>query len=234
MTHPAVQEAMSGCARLAEAAGAVGSPNPIDAIRQIDYDPAAVDSYAVQLRDVIKDVQKAIEEHEKAIAEHESGTGGSASDSANEAMRKELDELSVELKGLQALVEEVERIAKLMDEVVRATATEVLDVCRRADPAAVVVLEGDWLPGDPGEDVVHEAVAEIIKLCRQCQDEVAMRRSELDKAMAAVEGDGGAASGGVAGTGSGGAAGSGEPGAAGAAGPAGGGSQGEPQNGSDD
>ncbi|MBB5807087.1 uncharacterized protein YukE [Saccharothrix ecbatanensis] len=202
MTHPAVHDAIKGCAPLAEAASMVGSPNPIDAIRQIDYDPAAIEAYVGQLRAAVKDLAQAIEEQAKAIADHESGTGGTASDSASAEMHKELDELRVEQKGLETLIDEIERIGKRMDEVVRAAVGEILDICSRATPAVAIVLEAGWLPGDAAEEVVHTAVADIIKVCAKSQDEVTKLRADLDK-MAASESEGGAASGGVGGPGGG-------------------------------
>jgi uncharacterized protein YukE len=202
MTHPAVQDAIKACTSLAEAASKVGSPNPIDAIRQIDYDPAAVDAYVAQLGDAVKDLAQAIEEQEKAIAEHEAGTGGTASDSASAEMRKELDELRVEQKGLQTLIDEVERIGQKMDEVVRAAAGEIAGICAGVALSVAVVLELDWVPGDAGEEDVHAAVGDIIRVCTKSQDEVAKLRSDLDK-MVGSESEGGAASGGVGGPGGG-------------------------------
>ncbi|NUT50468.1 MAG: hypothetical protein HOV94_24645, partial [Saccharothrix sp.] len=195
MTHPQLQQAMDGCVRLAEAARTVGSPDPIQAIRQIDYDPQAVEDYGRQLGDAAKDLDKAIEEHEKAIAEHEAGGEGSASESAQAAMSEELAELRDERKRLQALIDQVDRIAKRMDELARSAGEQVLVIAGRADPAVAMVLDGSWLDdvtgeGAQAEETVHLAVAEIIKVCQATQDQVAVLRSELNAAMDTAEAGG--------------------------------------------
>lgn len=198
MTHPALQAAMDGCARLAEAAGIVGSPDPVDAIRQIDYDPQAVDAYVQQVRTAAADLDKAIDEQQKAIAEHESSTEGSASDSAHAAMTKELSELRDERARLEALIQELQKIATRMDELARSASDRILGIARQADPAVGVVLDGSWQDDPDGaaaEDAVHRAVAEIINVCLATQDQVAALRSELNAAMDAAEAQSGGSNG---------------------------------------
>ncbi|WP_158848035.1 hypothetical protein [Saccharothrix deserti] len=191
MTHPALQKAMDGCVRLAQAAGQVGSPDPIAAIRQIDYDPQAIEAYVQQLGTAAADLDKAIEEQEKAQAEHEASTEGSASDSASAAMSEELAELRDERKQLDTLINEVARIAQKMDELARVASDEILTIAGQADPAVSMVLDGSWLEdavdGPVAEETVHLAVADIIKVCQATQDEVAALRSELNAQMDAAE-----------------------------------------------
>ncbi|MEU4445088.1 hypothetical protein AB0K14_02330 [Actinosynnema sp. NPDC050801] len=208
MTHPALQQAADGCARLAQAARTVGSPDPVAAIRQVDYDPQAVEAYAQQLGAVAADLDKAIAEHEQAIAEHEASSEGSASDSAHVAMSEELAKLRDERKLVQVLVDEVHRIATRMDELARSASEEILAIAARADPAVAVVLDGSWLDDATGEgaraeETVHLAIAEIIKVCQKTQDQVAVLQSELNATMDTAEGGGGDSA--AAGTPSGGA-----------------------------
>ncbi|MFD0199691.1 MULTISPECIES: hypothetical protein [Saccharothrix] len=242
MTHPALQKAADSCVRLAQAANTVGSPDPIKAIQQIDYDPQAVDAYAQQLDQAAQDLGKAIEEQEKAIAEHEASSEGAASDSAHEAMTEELAQLRDERKRLDELVAEVRRISQRMDELARSASEEILAIAAQADPAVAMVLDGSWLDdvtgeGAKAEETVHSAVAAIIKVCQSTQDQVAALRSELNAVMDASESGGTAAAGGGAEAGQGEAgqseAGQSEDGQAeagqGEAGPSqGGGSQGQP------
>ncbi|ONI81927.1 hypothetical protein ALI22I_37715 [Saccharothrix sp. ALI-22-I] len=200
MTHPALQAAADGCARLAQAASTVGSPDPIAAIKQIDYDPQAVDGYVQQLRAAATDLDKAIEEHEKALAEHEASGDGSASDSANAALTEELAALRDERKQLETLVTEVEQVAKRMDELARAASDQILKIAAQADPAVSMVLDGSWLDdvtgeGAQAEETVHRAVADIIKVCQATQDQVSELRSELNAALDAAESGGGGTSG---------------------------------------
>ncbi|KOX32503.1 hypothetical protein ADK67_07400 [Saccharothrix sp. NRRL B-16348] len=220
MTHPALQKAMDGCARLAQAAATVGSPDPIAAIRQIDYDPEAIQAYVDRLRQAASDLDKAIEQQENAIAEHEAGAEGSASDSARAEMNEELAQLRDERKRLEDLIGEVERISTRMDGIANTTADQVLAIAAHADPAVAMVLDGSWLDdvtgdGAAAEETVHVAVADVIKACQAAQEQVAALRSELNANMDAAESGGGgeASSGGgaEAGTGEGGAAGSGQP-----------------------
>lgn len=209
MTHPALQKAMDGCTRLAQAAGTVGSPDPIDAIRQIDYDPQAVQGYVDRLRTAAADLDKAIEQQQAAIAEHEASSEGSASESARAEMDKELDELVGERKRLEDLIKEVDRISVRMDELARTAADQVLAIAAHADPAVSMVLDGSWLDdatgeGAEAEETVHTAVADVIKVCRSVQDQVAALRAELNATMDDAESSGASAGGTSGGSGEGG------------------------------
>ncbi|MEU4763785.1 hypothetical protein AB0H12_11055 [Actinosynnema sp. NPDC023794] len=200
MTHPALQKAMDGCTRLAQAAATVGSPDPIGAIRQIDYDPQAVQGYVDRLRTAAADLDKAIEQQEAAIAEHEASSEGSASDSARAEMDKELAELVDERKRLEELVKEVDRISARMDQLAVTAADQVLAIAAHADPAVSMVLDGSWLDdvtgeGAEAEETVHTAVADVIKVCRSVQDQVATLRAELNATMDDAESSGASAGG---------------------------------------
>lgn len=228
MTHPALQKAMDGCLRLAQAAGTVGSPDPIQAIHQIDYDPHAIEAYTQRLNDAATDLDKAIDEQKKAIAEHQDAAEGSASDSALAAMEEELAALSDERKQLDVVIGEVKKIATKMDELAVTASEQILSIAGKADPAVSMVLDGSWLDdvtgeGAKAEETVHLAVAEIIKLCQATQSEVGALRSELNAAVDAAEsGAQGGSEGGVGaqggGTSEGGAAGAGPADGAGAQG----------------
>ncbi|MER5268868.1 hypothetical protein ABTZ99_42925 [Actinosynnema sp. NPDC002837] len=209
MTHPALQKAMDGCTRLAQAAGTVGSPDPIAAIRQIDYDPQAVQAYVDQLRAAAGDLDKAIAQQEDAIAEHEAGSEGSASDSARAEMAKELDALVDERKRLEELIKEVDRISARMDQLAGTAADQVLAIAAHADPAVSMVLDGSWLDdatgeGAQAEEIVHTAVADVIKVCQSVQDQVATLRAELNATMDDAESSGASAGGTTGGAGEGG------------------------------
>lgn len=193
MSHPALQQAMQGCTRLASAAAKVGAPDPVDAIRQIDYEPDAIYAYVEKIDKAVRKLDKAIEEHSAAQAQHAESTAGESSDAAQQQADKELAELQAERQRLLLLSNKVREIGESMDKLAHESGAGSLKIAHNSDPAVSVVLDGafwDDLTGESAaaEETVHQAVSSIIAICKAFQTAVEAMRSDLNSSMAAVEG----------------------------------------------
>lgn len=202
MSHPAIQQAMDGCTRLAEAAAKIGAPDPIDAIRQIDYEPEAINAYVEQIDKAVQKLDKAIEEHSAAQSQHAESSAGESSDAAQQRADKELAELLAEKQRLVTLADKVRGIGESMDKLAHESGGRILGIAQNSDPSVSVVLDsGFWsdLTGESAaaEEAVHRAVSEIIAVCKEFQAQVDSLRADLNSTMDASEGASGGASGGV-------------------------------------
>lgn len=196
MSHPAIQQAIQGCLRLAEAAAKIGAPDPVDAIRQIDFEPEAINAYVEQLDKAVQKLDKAIEEHTAAQSQHAESSSGDSSDAAQQRADKELAELQAERARLLTLSEKVREIAEAMDKLAYESGGRILGIAQNSEPAVSTVLDsGFWddITGESAaaEEVVHRAVSEIIGICKEFQAQVDAMRADLNSSMAAVEGSSG-------------------------------------------
>jgi hypothetical protein len=202
VSHPAIQQAIQGCMRLAEAAAKIGAPDPVDAIRQIDFEPEAINTYVGQLDKAVQRLDKAIEEHKAAQTQHAESSAGESSDAAQHQADKELAELQAERQRLLLLSEKVRGIGESMDKMAYESGGQILGIAQNSDPAVSVVLDsGFWddITGESAaaEETVHRAVSGIIAICKAFQAQVDALRSDLNSTMAAAEGaSAGAGSGG--------------------------------------
>lgn len=189
MTHPAIQQAMQGCTRLAEAAAKIGAPDPIDAIRQIDYQPEAINAYVQQIDKAVKKLDQAVKLHEEAQKQHAESTQGPSADAAQQRADKELAELLAERQRLATLAEKVRAIADTMDKLAHESGARIMGIAQSADPAVSEVLDsGFWsdITGESAEaeEIVHRAVNDVIVVCKEFHAEVDSLRADLNAAMA--------------------------------------------------
>ncbi|SDJ13829.1 hypothetical protein SAMN05192558_110168 [Actinokineospora alba] len=200
MSHPAIQQAMQGCTRLAAAAAKIGAPDPVDAIRQIDYQPESIYAYAEQIDKAVKALDKAIEEHSAAQSQHAESSSGDSSDAAQQQADKELAELQAEKQRLLLLSDKVREIGESMDKLAQESGGQILEIAQSTDPAVSVVLDGGFWDDVTGEsaaaeEAVHRAVSSIIAICKAFQTSVEAMRADLNASMDSVEGASGASSG---------------------------------------
>ncbi|MGH3860013.1 hypothetical protein [Actinokineospora sp.] len=206
MSHPAIQQAIQGCGRLAEAAADIGAPDPVDAIRQIDYEPEAITAYVGQIDKAVQRIDKAIEEHTAAQSQHAESSSGDSSDAAQQRADNELAELQAEKQRLLILSDKVRGISEYMDKLAYESGGRILEIAQSSDPAVSVVLDsGFWsdVTGESAaaEETVHRAVSAIIAICKAFQTQVEAMRNDLNATMAAAEGASGVGSAGSTGSG---------------------------------
>ncbi|AXB44953.1 hypothetical protein [Amycolatopsis albispora] len=165
--HPELRAAAGHLVRLRAAAEVLHAPDPLDALRYTDCAPAALRGMVERARIAQKPLAEANADYGEARIRAGFGERGTLAGAYRD--EREAIERTV-LAGL--------RVADQLDLLARAAARYAVEVAVQADPACVLVLDGDLTP-EPAE-VVHEACAAIVRTAEEHLVSIDALTSELD------------------------------------------------------
>ncbi|MBN6034392.1 hypothetical protein [Amycolatopsis sp. 195334CR] len=166
--HPDLRTAAGHLVRLRAAAELLHAPDPLDALRYTDCAPAALRGMVERARTAQKPLADAHIEYSDARIRAQFGDRGSELAVAYRDER-EATERTV-LAGL--------RVADQLDLLARSAARHAVEIATAADPACVLVLDGDLTP-EPAE-AVHDACAAIVRSVEQHLAAIDALASEMD------------------------------------------------------
>lgn len=168
--HPALEDAVDGLVKLSAAAGVIGSPDPIEALRHIDCDPETITRITQNVARAIRPYREASYEFteglEVATREWEGEAKGQFLAKAGAIHRAHLnaENATRDLSFAGA------KIAPHLDSLAKATASQSVAIAAQAEPACDRVLSGDF--DDEAIEAVNNACVAVVKTVQAAVAEI--------------------------------------------------------------
>ncbi|MCR6481249.1 hypothetical protein M8542_00300 [Amycolatopsis sp. OK19-0408] len=181
--HPALTSAASSLASLREAAGRIGAPDPVAALRHLDCSPAAIRASASAVDAGALGVTSAQAEFRGGVERAE--TGGSAETFGTWADTVD-GQYAAAARAAAATAALGARLAAELDELAVSASAEVCELAAAASPSTAAVLSGDR--SAEVVSAVSTACASVVRVIQRRVSSLSALAAELEPLTApAVE-----------------------------------------------